>query len=102
MILWVPQHSEPRWKSYVVETTRPVLTSQQCDELIRIGQSGPQVKGEISKPETTQEYRKSTISWIPINKQEAVPTYQIIKKWSRTRPHKGPELDNIKVLNSTT
>jgi PKHD-type hydroxylase len=81
MILWVPQYSEPRWKSYVVETTRPVLTPQQCDELIRIGQSGPQVKGEISKPETTQEYRKSTISWIPINKQEAVPTYQIIKKW---------------------
>ena len=72
---------EPCWKSYIVTTAEPVLTPQQCDELIRIGQSGPQVKGEISKPETTQEYRKSTISWIPINKQEAVPTYQIIKKW---------------------
>ena len=85
MIFWVPQHSEPRWKSYVVETTQPVLTPQQCDDLIRIGQSEPQVKGKTSMNDTVLEkYRKSTISWIPINKEEAIPLYQIIKKWMET------------------
>ena len=85
MIFWVPQHLEPRWKSYIVETTEPVLTSQQCDELIRIGQSEPLMKGETNMNDAdSQKYRKSTISWIPINKKEVVPTYHIIKKWMET------------------
>ena len=32
---------EPRWKSYIVESTTPVLTPAQCDDIIRIGQSQP-------------------------------------------------------------
>ena len=85
MIFWVPQHREPRWKSYVVETTEPVLTPQQCDEFIRIGQSEPQVKGTTNMNDAdSQKYRKSTISWILLNKEEATPTYQIIKKWMET------------------
>ena len=27
---------EPRWKSYIVETTEPVLTPVQCDDIIKI------------------------------------------------------------------
>ena len=96
MIFWVPQHSEPQWKSYIVETTKPVLTPQQCDDLIRIGQSEPQVKGVTSMNEAdSQDYRKSTISWIPINKQEAIPTYQIIKKWMETTNDNHFGFDNM-------
>ena len=82
MIFWVPQHAEPRWKTYVVETIEPILTPQQCDELIRIGQSEPKLKGETHIKTTMQEYRKSSISWILIDK--AIPIYQIIKKWMET------------------
>ena len=81
MIFWVPQHVEPRWKNYIVKTTKPILTPQQCDELIRIGQSESKMKGETSYKgkRMISEYRKSTISWVPINK--AIPIYQVIKQW---------------------
>ena len=38
---------EPCWKSYIVKTAQPVLTPQQCDELIRIGQSEPKIDSAI-------------------------------------------------------
>ena len=80
MIFWMPRYSEARWKSYIAETTKPVLTPQQCDELIRIGQSESKMKGETSYKgkRMISEYRKSTISWVPINK--AIPIYQVIKQ----------------------
>jgi len=79
MIFWMPRYSEARWKSYIAETAEPVLTPQQCDELIRIGQSEPKMDGKTSQKGGTHGYRRSTISWIPTNK--AAPIYQIIKRW---------------------
>ena len=64
---------EPYWKCYVVMTTRPVLTPQQCDEFIRIGQSERKFKHAIDK------VRKSNVSWIPFDK--ARNTYNIIIDW---------------------
>ena len=71
---------EPVWKSYIATTAYPVLNPQQCDELIRIGQSEPQIKGKTSMNDAdSQKYRKSTISWIPFTK--AVPLYKVISQW---------------------
>ena len=74
---------EPRWKSYIVATAEPVLTPQQCDELIRIGQSEPKIKATIGinnkNTKLDERYRKSIISWIPFAK--AVPIYQVIRQW---------------------
>jgi len=74
---------EPRWKSYIVATAEPVLTPQQCDELIRIGQSEPKIKATIGTLVNTtkldESYRKSIISWIPFAK--ALPIYQVIRQW---------------------
>ena len=33
---------EPNWKSYIVREPKPILTPQQCQELIRLGQAEPQ------------------------------------------------------------
>ena len=74
---------EPRWKSYIVTTAEPVLTPQQCDELVRIGQSEPKIKATIGinnkNTKLDERYRKSIISWIPFAK--AVPIYQVIRQW---------------------
>ena len=74
---------EPCWKSYIVETAEPVLTSQQCDELIRTGQGEPKINATIGTTDKItkldQRYRKSTISWIPFAK--ALPIYQVIRQW---------------------
>jgi len=74
---------EPRWKSYIVETAEPVLTPQQCDELIHIGQSEPRINANIGGKGKNEKidysYRKSIISWIPFAK--ALPIYQVIRQW---------------------
>ena len=38
---------EPIWKSYMITTAEPILNSQQCDELIRIGESEPKINASI-------------------------------------------------------
>ncbi len=74
---------EPRWKSYIVATAEPVLTPEQCDELISIGQNEPKINATIGTTEKitklNEKYRKSIISWIPFAK--AVPSYQVIRQW---------------------
>ena len=74
---------EPRWKSYIVATAEPVLTPQQCDELIRVGQSEPKINATIGidnkNTKLDERYRKSIISWIPFAK--AIPIYQVIRNW---------------------
>ena len=74
---------EPRWKSYIVATTEPVLTPKQCNELISIGQNEPKINATIGTTDKItkldERYRKSIISWIPFAK--ALPIYQVIKNW---------------------
>ena len=74
---------EPRWKSYIVATAEPVLTPQQCNELINIGKSEPKINATIGTTEKItkldERYRKSIISWIPFAK--AMPIYQVIRNW---------------------
>ena len=74
---------EPRWKSYIVATAEPVLSPQQCNELISIGQNEPKINATIGTTDKItkldERYRKSIISWIPFAK--ALPTYQVIKNW---------------------
>ena len=35
--------TEPRWKSYLVETTKPIFTPEQCQMIINAGRSEPRV-----------------------------------------------------------
>ena len=34
-------HTEPNWKSYLVETTEPIFTPEQCDIISKLGRSMP-------------------------------------------------------------
>jgi len=63
---------EPDWKSYIVVEPEPILTPQQCQELIRLGQAEPQSDGAImvaghpAKKDYTA--RKNKVSYIPFDK----------------------------------
>jgi PKHD-type hydroxylase len=63
---------EPRWKSYVVATTVPVFTPEQCQLVINAGRSEPAQLAEVGgggrKGGTDTKTRTSHISWIPFNK----------------------------------
>jgi len=96
---------EPRWKSYIVSTDAPIFTPEQCDHIIRIGQSEQQQEAKIGtntqtekdvnltkvknpalpKPTGVNDSKKriTTISWIPFNRPDTVPMYQTIEAWVR-------------------
>ncbi len=68
--------TEPRWKSYIVETTKPIFTPLQCKMIIEAGREEPKqdayvgnkqgVKGGVLDTKT----RTSHISWIPFSKMK--------------------------------
>ena len=63
---------EPKWKSLVVETTTPVFSPQQCQDIINMGESLKKEQAQVgtSQPQgkTDTEKRITTISWIPFDK----------------------------------
>jgi len=74
--------TEPNWKSYLVQTTEPIFTPEQCDIISKLGRSMPpqnaQVGGESSGRHDTKT-RISHISWIPFKHDDAKPMYSIIE-----------------------
>ena len=60
---------EPLWKSYIVETTKPILTPQQSQMVIAKGMSlkKDEAKVGMAKPEGGVDTKKriTSISWIP-------------------------------------
>ena len=40
-------HTEPNWKSYLVETTEPIFTPEQCDIISKLGRSMPPQNGQL-------------------------------------------------------
>jgi PKHD-type hydroxylase len=67
--------TEPRWRSFIVETTTPIFTPEQCKMIIEAGRAEPKqqasvgagdkgIKGGVVDTKT----RTSHISWIPFKK----------------------------------
>ena len=90
---------EPKWKSYIVASNDPVFDKEQCEHIIRIGQTLPQEKARVvshKKKSTTDNPQKienagnddkdkriTTVSWLPFNMPEAKPVYERIDQWIR-------------------
>jgi len=72
---------EPRWKSYVAETTGPIFTQEQCNLIIEMGKSIPQKEAQVddgAKGKYDTKTRISYISWIPFNKMPEM--YKVIEQ----------------------
>jgi PKHD-type hydroxylase len=65
---------EPKWKSWIVETTTPLFTPQQCEMIINAGRRQPPQKAQIGmgKPGGGLDTKKrtTTISWLPLNEMK--------------------------------
>ena len=62
--------TEPTWRSYIVETTGPIFTPQQCQMVINKGMSLKKETASVGmgNPDgsgVAPEQRITTISWIP-------------------------------------
>tara|TARA_R110000851_G_scaffold143179_1_gene282073 strand:+ start:117 stop:686 length:570 start_codon:yes stop_codon:yes gene_type:complete len=65
--------TEPKWKSYVVETTGPIFTPKLCQEIIDLSKTLKKEKGRINDLDyELNTIRKSTINWIPFDKMQLV------------------------------
>ena len=66
--------TEPRWKSYIVETTKPIFTPEQCKMIIEAGRSEPKQDAYVGNKQGVTggvldtQTRTSHISWIPFKK----------------------------------
>ena len=80
--------TEPRWKSYMVETKIPLFTPKQCQMIINAGRSEPRQDGAVGNDKgdggsgVDTETRTSHISWIPFNKTPEM--YKDIEKVMKT------------------
>ena len=80
--------TEPRWKSYAVETTTPIFTPKQCEMIIAAGRTEPKQnagvgnKKRIKGGEVDTKTRTSHISWIPFKKMNDM--YKDIERIMKT------------------
>ena len=69
--------TEPKWKSWIVETTTPLFTPEQCQMVIDAGRKQRPQKAQVGmgKPGGGVDTKKrtTTISWIPF--KEMQPMY---------------------------
>ena len=63
------QITEPKWKSWIIQTTTPLFTPDQCRQIIECGRRQPPQTAKVGmgKPGggTDTKKRVTTISWIP-------------------------------------
>ena len=80
--------TEPRWKSYIVETNNPVFTPEQCQMIINAGRSEPKRNAEVGDDKGIKggvydtKTRTSHISWIPFKKIK--PMYEKLEQVMKT------------------
>ena len=75
--------TEPKWKSWIVETTTPLFTPEQCQKIIDAGrrQKPQQAQVGMNKPGGGIDTKKrtTTISWLPFKEME--PMYNDINQF---------------------
>ena len=74
--------TEPKWKSLLANTTEPLFTPEQCQDIINMGHQQESQEATVGTSEKQGKYdikkRITTISWIPFG---ALPDmYRIIEK----------------------
>ena len=66
--------TEPKWKSWIIQTTTPLFTPDQCRQIIECGRKQKPQSAQVGmgKPGggTDTKKRVTTISWIPFKEME--------------------------------
>lgn len=93
--------TEPRWKSFIVETTTPVFTPEQCNKIIEAGRTEPRNNAQVGNDKGTKDgvidtkTRMSHISWIPFKKMTDM--YKDIEKIMKTTNGNHFGFDGMKI-----
>ena len=93
---------EPKWKSWIIQTTTPIFTPEQCRQIIEAGRRQPPQKAQVGmgKPGggTDTKKRVTTISWIPFNEME--PMYRDLYKFIQAANLNHFGFDDIRITEN--
>ena len=90
--------TEPRWKSYIVETTNRLFTTEQCQMIINAGRTEPKNTASVGGGNGGQvdtKTRTSHISWIPFKKMPKM--YKTIERVMKTTNGNHFGFDNMQI-----
>ena len=93
--------TEPKWKSYLVESTHPIFTPKQCQMIINAGRSEPRQNASVGNDKgdggsgIDTETRTSHISWIPFEKMNEM--YKDIEKFMKTTNNNHFGFDGMQI-----
>ena len=90
--------TEPRWKSYIVETTNRLFTTEQCQMIINAGRTEPKNTASVGGGNGGQvdtKTRTSHISWIPFKKMPEM--YKTIERVMKTTNGNHFGFDNMQI-----
>jgi len=79
--------TEPKWRSFIVETLQPMFTPEQCQMIINAGRAQPRQDASVGNNKGTKggvidtKTRTSHISWIPFKKMPEM--YKDIEKFMK-------------------
>jgi len=94
--------TEPKWKSWIVETTTPLFTPNQCRQIIECGRRQPPQKAQVGmgKPGGGLDTKKriTTISWIPFKEMPEMYDQVNVFIQKANRNHFG--FDNIQITEN--
>ena len=93
--------TEPRWKSYMVTTNKPMFTPLQCKMVIEAGREEPRKNAEVGASEGNKDgvldtkTRTSHISWIPFKKMPEM--YKDIEKIMKQTNNNHFGFDDVQI-----
>ena len=91
--------TEPKWKSWIIQTTTPLFTPDQCRQIIECGRRQPPQTAQVgmNKPEGGIDTKKriTTISWIPF--KEMGHMYQDLNRFIQKANLNHFGFDDIRV-----
>ena len=94
--------TEPKWKSWIVETTTPLFTPDQCRQIIECGRRQPPQKAQVGmgKPGGGLDTKKriTTISWISFKEMPEMYDQVNVFIQKANRNHFG--FDNIQITEN--
>jgi len=91
--------TEPKWKSYVVETKGPIFTPKLCKEIIDLSSTLEKEQGKTynrERRDNDKKRRQSAISWIAFNKMQ--PVYDDINNLIQKINRNNFGFSNIKII----
>ena len=93
---------EPKWKSWIIQTTKPIFTPDQCRQIIECGRRQKPQKAQVgmNKPGggTDTKKRVTTISWIPF--KEMSHMYQDLDRFIQAANLNHFGFDDVRVTEN--